>query len=177
MTRLVIVGCSSKKADDPRPAKDLYESTYWDAKRAYGSAVGDDWRILSAQHVILDPECVIDPYERHIDDLRGVPVQSDRYLPSGERVTTRLDAWACGVTDQTTEFVETATTGGDVRVDVLLGHSYEDPLRDRDVFEHVERHADADVEIRWPFREVDGLTGNGLQISCMQEQAAAARDA
>lgn len=173
--RLVLVGCSSSKADEPRPARDLYESNYWNAKRSYASAVGDAWRILSAEHVVLNPDRETAPYERHITDLKGVPAESDRVLPSGEPAETLLDEYACDVESQLSEWLrsETSNTGTrTIELEVLLGYDYEDPLRDRGVFESAASSTKPPVRVRWPFREVEGLTGIGRQMSWMLEEAA-----
>jgi hypothetical protein len=66
---LVLVGCGAAKADEPRPAKDLYTSTYFGLKRAYAEEHGDEWAILSAKYGLLNPEAEIEPYDLTVDDV------------------------------------------------------------------------------------------------------------
>lgn len=66
---LVLVGCGDAKADEPKPAKDLYTSAYFDIKRQYAEQHGDEWAILSAKFGLLDPEVEIDPYDLTIEDV------------------------------------------------------------------------------------------------------------
>jgi hypothetical protein len=64
--RLVLLGCVKTKLDQAAPAKDLYISALWQKRRAYAEASGQPWRILSAEHGLLDPDEVIAPYDRHL---------------------------------------------------------------------------------------------------------------
>ena len=66
---IVLVGCGDAKADEPRPARELYTSNYFSLKRQYAEEYGDDWAILSAEHGLLDPDVEIEPYDTTIDDV------------------------------------------------------------------------------------------------------------
>ena len=45
------------------PAKDLYTSALWQRRRRHAEASGRPWLILSAEHGLLDPETIIEPYD------------------------------------------------------------------------------------------------------------------
>lgn len=60
---LYLVGCVKTKAASPMAARDLYVSDWFTKARGYVEAVGGDWRILSAEHGLVDPGQVIAPYE------------------------------------------------------------------------------------------------------------------
>lgn len=66
---IVLVGCGDAKADESRPAKEIYTSNYFGLKRRYAEAYGDEWAILSAEHGLLDPDVEIEPYDTHISDV------------------------------------------------------------------------------------------------------------
>ncbi|WP_276257168.1 DUF6884 domain-containing protein [Halomontanus rarus] len=165
--RLVAVGCSGTKdeTDDPLPAKDRYGGGYWTNKRQYYEAsCDDDGKIISAEHDLLDPETPIDYYETTPDDLRGIPVDHDGRLPNGDRVQTKLDAWAFDVHIELTRWIREVANGIDPRdvvLEILLGKSYEKPLRDRGVFGAL--RIQGDLEVSFPFRtEVDYSDGGGV---------------
>lgn len=171
---LVAVGCSSSKHDDecPLPAAERYKGNYWQSKRDYAEATGDAWHIISAKYGLLSPTREITEYNRSVGDLEGVPVDSDQRLPSGESVTTLLDRWALRVYEGLTAWLS-QTAGGvdprDVVLEILLGHAYEDPLRDRGVFDAL--RARGDVTVSYPFREHEGLTGIGKQMAWLSDRA------
>ena len=174
---LVAVGCSGTKdhADEPLPTKDRYAGGYWTNKREYGEEIGDDWRVISAEHGLLHPDEPIDYYETHITDLEGIPVDHDGRLPSGDDVTTLVDLWAFNVHNAIACWLEDVADGvdpRDARLEILLGKDYENRLRDRDVFDGL--RVRGDLEVSFPFREVDGLTGIGKQRGWMADEVAAA---
>ncbi|MFC3957889.1 DUF6884 domain-containing protein [Halovivax cerinus] len=177
---LVAVGCSGTKTtiDEPLPAADRYEGGYWTNKREYYETVGDDGRIISAEHGLLDPAEPIEYYETHIEDLDGIPVDHDGRLPSGDEVTTLVDLWALSVHDSLSKWIDDAAGGvdpRDVELQVLLGKPYHNRLRDRDVFAGL--RARGDLTISFPFREeVDYSNGGGIgnQRSWMVDEIEAA---
>lgn len=173
--RLVAVGCSGSKhdPDDPVPARTLYRGPYWTCKRRYAEAAGDEWRILSAEHGLLAPGDRIDYYQRTPDDLRGIPVDSDDRLPTGEAVTTFLDQWAADVYHRLTDWIWLSAGSVEtppVELEVLLGRKYRDPLEDRRVFDALS--APGDLTVSFPFQD-HGFDGNGEQMAWMNEQAEA----
>lgn len=170
---LVAVGCSGSKHGSPQPARDLYSGAYWTCKRRLAHRTADDWRIISAEHDLLDPDRVTAPYERTPDDLRGVPIDHDGELPTGEPVETMLDEWALRVHRALRDWVQRASGSSiaprDVQLVVLLGQSYERPLVERGVFE-IEEITDSTVAVRFPWRHAD-LGGIGEQMSWLNHEA------
>jgi len=179
--RLVAVGCSGSKYENPdlMPAKERYKGAYWTNKRRYYETVGDDGRIISAEHAVLDPETPIEHYEKTPDDLRGIPIDSDQRLPTGEAVTTLLDRWALDVYEGLTEWLSEAASGVDPRdaeLEVLLGRDYREPLEDRGVFDRL--RASGDVAVSFPFQDVEQAQGGMFeQIDWMGDEVEAATEA
>jgi len=68
--RLVLIGCVAQKRDHAAPAKDLYISTLWQKRRGYAESTGRPWGILSAEHGYLDPDTIIEPYDRYMGSQR-----------------------------------------------------------------------------------------------------------
>lgn len=64
--RLILLGCVKTKLTRAARARDLYISSLWEKRRAYAEASGQPWRILSAEHGLLHPDTVIEPYDRHL---------------------------------------------------------------------------------------------------------------
>jgi len=60
---VMLVGCVKKKRETARPAKDLYCSALWAKRRAYVEASGVRWFILSAEHGLVDPDTLLQPYD------------------------------------------------------------------------------------------------------------------
>ena len=171
---LVGVGCSGSKYEvkDPVPAADLYRGAYWSCKREYSQTIGDDQRIISAQHALLRFDEEIAYYERTPEDLEGIPVHSSERLPNGEDVNTFLDQWALSVYEGLTRWLRAAAGGidpRDVSLEILLGRNYRDPLEERGVFDRL--RSPADLEISFPFQEVpEAQGGNGNQMGWMTDE-------
>lgn len=70
MSKLIVVGCGSKKAEKPKKAKNLYTSTYFELKKEYAEQSSYDWKILSAKHGLINPEKKIEPYDTKIEDRK-----------------------------------------------------------------------------------------------------------
>jgi len=66
---IVLVGCSKRKSASACPAKELYQGNLFKAARAYAEKFGEDWRILSAYHEMLNPDQLISPYDTSLHDL------------------------------------------------------------------------------------------------------------
>lgn len=141
----VIVGCGASKADESVEARDLYTSTYFAKKREYAEVLGDDWRILSAEHGLIDPEETVDPYETSIDDLDGA----------------ELDELAH---DLGIALIEWAEVAGADEVVVLAGRKYIDPLRKREAF-----HAGISAQVRFPLQQ-NALSGIGEQMAWLGDR-------
>ncbi len=65
----VLIGCVATKRDLPLPAKELYMSELFRRRRLYAESSGKPWFIVSALHGLVDPDEVIPPYDRSINDL------------------------------------------------------------------------------------------------------------
>lgn len=63
---VVLVGCVKKKLDRPAQARDLYTSALFRKERAYAEATKAPWFVLSAEHGLVEPTRVIEPYELHL---------------------------------------------------------------------------------------------------------------
>lgn len=60
---VVLVGCVKSKLFHAAPARDLYISPLFRKERAYAEAAGERWFILSAEHGLVAPDEVLQPYE------------------------------------------------------------------------------------------------------------------
>lgn len=62
----VLVGCVATKRPSAMVAKDLYSSALWNRRCAYAEATGKPWAILSSEHGLVQPDEVIEPYDRYL---------------------------------------------------------------------------------------------------------------
>ena len=69
-SRIGLVGCVKSKRSGRAPAKDLYTSPLFVGRRRYVERTCDQWFILSAKHLLLDPEQVIAFYDETLDNAR-----------------------------------------------------------------------------------------------------------
>ncbi|MFD1588519.1 DUF6884 domain-containing protein [Halorientalis brevis] len=177
---LAAVGCSQSKddADGLMPARERYSSGYWTVKDRYGKAVADEYCIISAKFGVLSPEEPVADYDRTVDDLRGVPVQSDVRLPNGDNVDTLLDLWALDVYEGLTAWIKQVAGGvdpQDVDLEILLGTTYRNPLETRGVFDRLPHTAD--LSVSFPFQEIEQARGgNGNQMDWMTDEIEAAQE-
>jgi len=97
---MILIQCTKTKKDEPVPARELYEpSRYFRAMRDYAKATGDLWFILSAEHGLIDPDTVLEPYD------------------------------AFGLSEnQARDIAEEVATGPDNYVEVIGGKKYTNPL-------------------------------------------------
>jgi uncharacterized HhH-GPD family protein len=63
---VILIGCVKTKAEHPALARDLYRSALFDRRRCYAEAAGQPWFILSAEHGLLEPTVVIEPYDVYL---------------------------------------------------------------------------------------------------------------
>lgn len=61
--RIGLVGCVKEKGVTPTAARDLYRSTLFAGRRAYVERSCDEWWILSAEHGLVHPDDVLEPYD------------------------------------------------------------------------------------------------------------------
>src|SRR5712664_3308473 len=67
---VAFVSCVKLKIDHPAPAKDLYMRSPWfRGARRYAQEHAKSWFILSALHGLVDPETVIEPYEKWLNSM------------------------------------------------------------------------------------------------------------
>lgn len=64
---IVLVSCGARKRLGCYPARDLYTGSLFQAARRYAEATGHPWRILSAEHALLDPDRLTWTYDRQLD--------------------------------------------------------------------------------------------------------------
>lgn len=178
---LAVIGCSGSKYEDDglMSAKDRYKGSYAVGKRRYGETCADGWRYISAEHALLNPDEPIEYYEQTPDDLEGIPIDSDARLPNGDTVTTLLDRWALEVYGQLTAWIRSVVGGvdpRDVKLEVLLGRDYRDPLEERGVFDGL--RVPGDLAVSFPFQDDPDAQGGMInQIGWLNEQAEAAQTA
>jgi hypothetical protein len=71
---IVLVGCVKTKADEPRPARLLYKSPLFQKRRRYAETRGHRWYVLSAEHGLVHPDALLEPYDvalaKQPDDYR-----------------------------------------------------------------------------------------------------------
>ncbi|MGH3302352.1 MAG: DUF6884 domain-containing protein [Streptosporangiaceae bacterium] len=82
---VVLVGCVKTKGHEASRARDLYLSPLFERRRRYAESSGQPWYILSAEHGLLDPDSIIEPYDVYLAD------QSSDYRQAwGEWVAAKL---------------------------------------------------------------------------------------
>lgn len=107
MKPLFLISCCKTKAPIAAAARDLYISPWFRKARAVAERQAGDWRILSAEHGLIDPGQVLDPYETTL---------------TGMSPADRLD-WALRVWRELAELVE-----GGRPVVILAGAPYRQHL-------------------------------------------------
>jgi cytoplasmic iron level regulating protein YaaA (DUF328/UPF0246 family) len=68
-TTIALVSCVKSKQSVPAPAGELYTSALFKGLRSYALANSDAWYILSAEHGLLKPDRIIEPYERTLNRM------------------------------------------------------------------------------------------------------------
>ena len=68
--RVGLVGCVKEKAPSRRAARDLYTSKLFEGRRRYVESTCDTWWILSAEHGLVDPDELLDPYDTPLKSAR-----------------------------------------------------------------------------------------------------------
>jgi hypothetical protein len=61
---LALVSCVKSKRAHPAPARDLYTSPLFTMARDLIESQAAKWRVLSALYGLVDPDAIIDPYDR-----------------------------------------------------------------------------------------------------------------
>lgn len=68
LPEVIVVACGAAKASERRPAMDLYTGSLFRAARRAALADGRAWLICSAEHGLLTPGQLVDPYDRALAD-------------------------------------------------------------------------------------------------------------
>jgi len=105
--RIALVSCVKKKRSSAAPARDLYLSQLFRGLRHYAETRADAWYILSAEHGLLGPDQVIEPYERSLNTM----LKRDR------------SAWAARVQKQLLESLP-----ADAEIILLAGLRYREEI-------------------------------------------------
>lgn len=69
MANVYLVSCVSVKRNIKAAAADLYTSSWFKKARAYTEERADAWFILSAKYGLLNPETLIEPYEKTLNTM------------------------------------------------------------------------------------------------------------
>ena len=159
--RVGLVGCGKDKCDEPAPAKDLYTSRYFQLKREWCEYYTYRWFVVSAEHGLLKPDEVIEPYEQSLADLteKGKQLWTDKLV---NQLSVELSTvWG---TPHSHEVV------------LLMGDSGGNDYRSR-VREALSRTArgymdeDEHAAIYSPFEEEsEARGGNGAQMGWLREE-------
>jgi len=65
----VLISCVGQKTTHSAPAKDLYRSDWFIKARKYAENKGARWAILSAEHGLLMPGQIVEPYEKTLNAM------------------------------------------------------------------------------------------------------------
>lgn len=74
--KIALVSCVNKKAAEPQPAADLYQSAWFKKASAYAKQISDRWFILSAKHGLILPGEVIKPYDETLNNMKAAERRS-----------------------------------------------------------------------------------------------------
>jgi len=66
---IVLVACVKEKANTALPAKDLYISGWFKKAAAAAQVLGPSWFILSTKHGLLNPDTIVEPYQKAFRDM------------------------------------------------------------------------------------------------------------
>lgn len=68
--RIGLVSCGKEKLTSAAPARDMYQGDLFKKARRYAEANYDKWFILSAKYGLLDPDQVIEPYDKTLNGMK-----------------------------------------------------------------------------------------------------------
>jgi len=68
--RLTLIGCSALKLPYAAKARDLYQGQLFKASVRYADAHDHAWAILSAEHGLVDPDGLLEPYDVRLSGNR-----------------------------------------------------------------------------------------------------------
>ena len=99
--RVIVVACGSAKANQTRPAAELYTGSLFRAARRAAEADGRGWLICSAEHGLVPPTQVLDPYERALTDTPADMARVGELIAGQHHLLAREGGagnrgWRCG---------------------------------------------------------------------------------
>ena len=119
---VIVVACGAAKANERRPAMDLYTGALFRAARRAAEADGRPWLICSAEHGLVHPHQPLDPYERALaetpDDVArlGQRIAGQQHLIAAPGRGPGVEVWAPA------RYTAALRAGGvDVRLTPLVG--------------------------------------------------------
>lgn len=66
---IALVSCVSSKTPEVNPAERLYTSPLFRKASSYARQIADEWYILSAEHGLLHPDTVVEPYDKTLNKM------------------------------------------------------------------------------------------------------------
>jgi hypothetical protein len=72
LLRVGLVGCGKLKEEHPCRAKEMYRGVLFRYASAYCERNYDKWYILSAKYGLLEPDCLIEPYDMTLVGMGNV---------------------------------------------------------------------------------------------------------
>ena len=112
MARIVLISCVKKKIKHEAKAKDLYYSPLFKLSWEYAQTLNPDKIfILSAKYYLLDPEKVVEPYNKTLNEM-----SAEERMEWGTEVLRQLSKEA---NLQNDKFI------------ILAGERYLEPIRDK----------------------------------------------
>lgn len=67
--RIALVACARAGRDGPAPARDLYDSPLFRARRRYVADACDDWFVLSPRYGVVEPGALVEAEHTRLADL------------------------------------------------------------------------------------------------------------
>ncbi len=120
--RLFLVSCVKTKLSRPAKAKELYVSDWFRKARAYLEREGGAWRILSAEYGLVDPEDVIQPYEKTLITMRAAERRTwaGNVLDALEPCLADADTVVFLASERYREFLEPSLRSRSIGLDVPM---------------------------------------------------------
>ena len=84
---MYLVSCVKEKRATRARAKELHTSPWFRKAREHVERTGQSWFLLSARHGLLEPDAMVRPYDRSLEDMARA--ERRRWA---DRVLRRLDA-------------------------------------------------------------------------------------
>jgi len=148
--KIAIVGCGKKKKERRHKAKNLYNSLYSKLRIRYAEQECDQYRILSAKHGLIKGNKMIEPYDKHIDEVDNL----DQELSLGDSILDWKDFWHRENTE----------------VFLLAGQKYVDVIEKRlpdfaDVKKPFEQTSGIGEQIQWLKENIEDNQKNLAEVS------------